>query len=102
IRAVLRRASLKPAEQARVKMAVRCEPFATGVRDRAQGLFNHQAFFRYGEIDPAADAFASEPLIITFRIVAKERQAKTVFAPRRAMACSGITTGFHEDRHDIQ
>ncbi len=85
-----------------MEVAVFFEALAPRVGDGAEALLNDQTFPGKREVDPPADAFLRQPVVIALGIVAEEREVEAVLAARGAVTAPGIAARFHEHGHDIE
>ena len=65
-------------------------------------LFYEHAFLGDREVDPSCSLLASDTKMIALGVVSEEGEHETILPPGGTMSGSGITTGFEEDRHDIE
>jgi hypothetical protein len=84
-----------------VILRVPVEDLAPFVRDRTDGLQQHQTLVRLDAVEPAAPQVVDQRVVIGIRIVAAEGEFESLFALGRAVAGAGVAADAGEERLDV-
>src|SRR5262249_29393600 len=85
-----------------IQLAVRLESLAAGMRNGTGGFLKHRALGWDRPVDPAADHFTRQAVVVALGIETEQRDPEAVLAAGGSVAASGIAACPHEVWHHVK